>query len=272
MSRILDAWRAGEGLPDTLVIDGHTHIMAWPHGANFAALDEAVAEATIVMDANGVDAACVLSGGYMAPGADYTLGNDALIEIARRAGDRFIGFAHVNPNDGVEGVMAELERVERAGLRCIKLLNSYQQGYPGDGPSLMALYRFAAERDMLVLNHSWTNDEIARIAGEFLSVDFICGHYGPARDAVLRDFPNVYTSIWNLAAMGFLERGVGAVGPEKFLFGSDAFMNPISVGIGLVVYADISDDAKRMILGLTQARLLDRVGALPRSIKDRHGI
>jgi len=68
------------------------------------------------------------------------------------------------------------------------------------------------------------------------------------------------------------DRGVREVGPEKFLFGSDAFMNPISVGIGMVVYADVPDDHKRLILGLTQARLLEKVGALPAALKDKYGL
>ena len=35
MSEILQRWRAGEGLPDVLAIDGHTHVGEWPPGANY---------------------------------------------------------------------------------------------------------------------------------------------------------------------------------------------------------------------------------------------
>ena len=270
MSAILERWRAGEGLPDVLVIDGHTHFGAWPSAANFDTVQEARAGCLAAMDANGVDAACVLSGGYMASGSDYTLGNDALLELVRGAPDRFIGFAHVNPNDSLGNITVELERMEGAGLRCIKLLNAYQQRYPADGPNLMALYRFAAEHNMLVLNHHWTNEEIAGIARQFPSMDFILAHYSNHQDPVLKESANVYANIWNLGSLGFLERGISSVGPEKFMFGSDAFMNPMSVGIGMVVYADIADDHKRLILGRNMARLLDKVGALPPALKDRY--
>jgi len=269
MSGILQRWRAGEGLPDVFVLDGHTHVGAWQFGANFDSVEEAASGAVAVMDANGVDAACVLSGGYMFGGSDYTLGNDYLMELVKMLPNRLIGFAHFNPNDTLDNLMAELQRVERAGLRCIKLLSRYQQHYPGDWPNLMELYRFADEHGMLVLNHHWTNDEIARIASEFPGTDFICGHYANRLDPVLKEFSNVYTSIWNLGPLGFLERGFREVGPGKFLFGSDAFMNPISVGIGLVVYADIPDEWKRLILGINQARLLDKAGAMPEALKER---
>jgi len=267
MSEILEAWRAGRGLPGVLVIDGHTHVGAWPHAANFDSIADAAAGAVAAMDANGVDAACVLSGGYMDPGADYRRGNDALLELLRRLPERLIGFAHVNPNDTLEGVRRELARVHEAGLRCIKLLNAYQQAYPGDGPNLMEVYRFAAKRNMLVINHYWPPEVLWKIARLFPSVDFIMAHYGGGADELLKGCHNVYANIWNLGHIGFIEDGVRKAGPGKFLYGSDAFMNPMSVGIGLVAYADIPDEHKRLILGENMARLLDKVGALPRPLR-----
>ena len=269
MSRILDRWRAGEGLPDLLVIDGHAHVGEWPHGANYDTVDEMVAGSVAVMDANGVDAACVMAGGYMWNGTDYRVGNDILIELWRRLPERIIPFAHFNPNDGLDAVLSELERVYSAGVRCIKLLNAYQD-YPGDGPNLMALYGFADDHNMLILNHAWSRDEIVRIAGEFPGTDFIFGHYGGWQDPILTEYPNVYANIWSLGSLGFLERGIRSVGPEKFLLGSDAFMNPISVGIGPVVYADVPDEHKRLVLGQTQAALLAKAGALPAPLADRY--
>ena len=99
---------------------------------------------------------------------------------------------------------------------------------------------------------------------EFPDVDFIFGHYGNGQDPVLKARENVYTNIWGYGNLGWLERGIRNVGAEKFMMGSDGFLNPLSVGIGPVVFAGISDKEKRLILGLTMARLLDRVGVLPK--------
>ena len=266
MSALLEHWRAGQGLPDTLVLDGHIHIGEWPHGATFASVDDTVSGAVRYLDANGVDACCVLSGGYMWNGTDHTIGNDILLDVWRRLPDRIVPYLHVNPNDSAAAVDRELERMYAAGCRCIKLLNAYQN-YPGDGPNLMRLYRFAAERRMLVMNHWWAVDVLGRIAREFPQVEFVTAHYGADQNPLLKERPNVHANIWTLDSLGFLERGIREVGAHKFLLGSDAFMNPMSVGIGLVVYADIPDDEKRLILGLNQARLLDKVGALPGRIK-----
>jgi len=267
MSEILEAWRAGEGLPGVLAIDAHTHVHDWPHGANFESLEDAARGVVAAMDANGVDASCVQGGGQFVPGADYTRGNDHLLRLTEMVPNRLIPFAHVNPNDRVERILAELKRVYAAGVRCLKLINSYQQQYPGDGPNMMEVYRFAADRNMLVFNHSWTLDEIRGIAPQFPSTDFMFGHYGAHQDDVLKELPNVYANIWNLGDLGFIERGVRNVGPEKFTFGSDAFMNCMSVGIGLVVYADVPDEHKRMVLGTNVARLLEKVGALPAGLR-----
>jgi predicted TIM-barrel fold metal-dependent hydrolase len=272
MSDILRRWRAGEGLPGVLAIDGHLHFHDWPHGPNFESVEAAARGGLAFMDAHGVDAGCVLGGGHFVAGSDYVLGNDDLLDLWCRAPDRFIPFGHVNPNDDAGRILTELDRLYRRGARCLKLINSYQQAYPGDGPNLMEVYRFAAEHRMLVLNHSWTNAEIAAISRQFPCVDFILGHYSNSRDPVLRECPNVYTSTWNLGSLSFIERGVREVGPDKFLYGSDAFMNPLAFGIGQVVYADIPDEAKRRILGLNQARLLDKVGALPSGIRERYAI
>ncbi len=266
MSVILEQWREGKGLPDVLVIDGHIHIGDWPHGANFDHVEEAAREAVAFMDAYGVDAACVLGGGYMGNGSDYRLGNDLLLDCVRRAPGRLIPFAHINPNDSLPSMLAELERMYDGGVRAIKLLNAYQN-YPGGGPHLLALYEFAQGHNMLVLNHHWSEAEIRRIAAQFPGLTMIRGHGGAS--ALSHELANVYDNIWGLWPLGTIEAGIQQYGPDKILFGSDAFMNDLSVGIGMVVYADIPDEHKRQVLGLNMACLLERVGALPASLRKR---
>lgn len=268
MSSILEQWIQGRGLPDTLVIDGHIHISEWPHATTFSGVDEAVDESLHYMDSNGVDAICAVSGGYVFGMYDYHLGNDFLLAVWGRLPERLIPFMGINPNDTRENVLAELERMYGAGVRCIKLINAYQNNYPGDGPNLMALYEFAAEHRMLVFDHSWSEAEIRLIAARFPETDFIFAHYGGGfQDAVMKTHANVYANVWNYGPMGWLDRGIEQVGAGKFMMGSDGFLNSLSVGIGPVVFADISDDDKRLILGQTTARLVDKVGALPKSLR-----
>lgn len=275
MSPILDNWINGLGLPGTLVIDSHVHIGQWPHAATFRSVREAVTESGALLDANGVDAFCAVGGGYnIGAGHDYRLGNDFLIQVWKQLKDRMIPFMGINPNDGRKQVIEELEHMYKAGVRCIKLINAYQENYPGDGPNLMALYEFADAHRMLVFNHSWRVEEIIRISKQFSGTDFIFAHYGSwlgAQAAVMKKRENVYTNMWCLGEMGWLDKGIKSAGAHKFMMGSDGFLNALSVGIGPVVFAAISEDDKRKILGLNVARLLDKVGALPACIKKKCG-
>ena len=270
MSHILEQWIAGLGCLDTLVIDGHIHIGEWPHATTFVNADEAVDESIRFMDSNGVDAICAVAGGYIFGLPDYHIGNDFLLSVWRKIPERLIPFMGINPNDTRIRVLDELKRMYAEGVRCIKLINTYQGGYLGDGPNLMTLYAFAAEHKMLVFNHAWSDKEIRHIAAQFPEIDFIFAHYlGGFQDAVLKTFPNVYANIWNYGNMGWLERGIQQVGAQKFMMGSDGFLNSLSVGIGPVVFANISDEEKRLILGLTTCRLVDKVGALPEQLKEK---
>ena len=267
MSEIKEQWIKGYGFPDTLVIDGHIHIGEWLHAATFNNIEQAVSESLRYMDSNGIDVICSLSGGYMNGKADYHLGNEFLLAVWNRLTDRMVPFLNINPNDKWECILEELKRMYDAGVRCIKLLNSYQ-GYPGDGPNLMSLYEFASEHKMMIVNHEWKEWEICKIASLFPDVTYIFGHYGGGfQDAVLSKYPNVYANIWNYGSMGWLEKGIKKAGAGKFMLGSDGFLNCLSVGLGPVVFANISDDDKRLILGINMARLLDKTGALPAIFK-----
>lgn len=272
MNTILENWINGKGLPGTLAIDGHIHIGEWPHAATFTSADAAICESRRFMESNGLDAFCALSGGYMFGKMDYHMGNEFLLAVWRGLGDLMIPFLNVNPNDKWENLHYELEKMHDEDVHCVKLINTYQD-YPGDGPNLMRLYEFAASRGMLVTNHLWKEAEIRKIASLYPETDFIFAHYtGGFQDAVLTEYPNVYTNVWYYGSLGWLERGIKTAGARKFMMGSDGFLNCLSVGIGPVVFSDISDDEKRMIIGLNMARLLYKAGVLPVSLRKKAGL
>jgi predicted TIM-barrel fold metal-dependent hydrolase len=68
--------------------------------------------------------------------------------------------------------------------------------------------------------------------------------------------------------MGWLDRVIAEAGPGKIMLGSDAFMNAMTVGIGPVLHAPVTDEERRQMLGLTLARLLDRAGVLPEALRE----
>lgn len=271
MSKILMNWLAGKGFPDELVIDGHIHVGEWPHAATSTSVDEAARLAVEHLDANGVDAFWALGGGYMWPGADDRLGNDFLLALWKRLPERMIPFTCPNPVNTREHVLRELRRTYDAGVRGIKLLHPYQGGYPDEGPNLMCVYEFAAERNMPVISHGWGEPALRRLAARFPTVDFIFAHFGGGGwpDDVLREFPNVHANIWGYSRAGFLDRAIREVGAHKFMLGSDGFLNCLSVGLGPVAFLDGSDAEKRLILGVNAARIIEKAGALPARLRSK---
>lgn len=265
MSDILDTWRSGRGLPGVLVIDGHTHAFG---NSALRTPAEASAELLRLMDSYCVDASCVMGGMSLHNGIDVRLNNDFLLEYVRQAPDRLIPFAHVNAHVELSETIPELDRVFGEGVRGIKLYNE-PQGYPGDGPNMMAVYSFAQAHNMLVLNHYWSEGEIYLIAQEFPDLVLIRGHGGVS--GISRMFANVYDNMWALNRLGLIEEGVRKYGADKILLGSDAPLSEPAVGIGTVVYSDISDKDKRAILGLNMARLLEKAGILPDWLRGRCG-
>jgi predicted TIM-barrel fold metal-dependent hydrolase len=80
------------------------------------------------------------------------------------------------------------------------------------------------------------------------------------------ELPAVCDNTWSLWPMGRFVQGIQRYGPDKILTGSDASMNDHAVGLGMVVYADIPDKAKRAVAELNMARLLLQAGVLPPSL------
>ena len=265
ISALLETWREGRGLPGVLVIDGHIHLGEWPSHETFATVEEVPDRAVRAMDANGVDAICVVAGGHMQSGSDPRIGNDRLLRWWKALPDRIIPFFLVNPNESRERVLAECQRMLDHGMRAIKLINAYQEHYPGDGPNLMAVYEFAARNSMILFNHHWSYAELDALAPKFPDTPFIGAHGAPP--ALLLKHPNVYANMWAYGSMGWLDRVIAEAGPLKIMLGSDAFMNPMTVGIGPILHAPVTDGEKRLMLGLTVARLLDRAGILPQALK-----
>jgi predicted TIM-barrel fold metal-dependent hydrolase len=266
-SDILAAWKEGRGLPGVVVIDGHVHLGDWPSHETFATEAEVPEQAARIMDANGVEAVCAVAGGHMMTGGDYRLGNDRLLRWWKALPERIIPFFLVNPNDRREAVLDECRRMLDSGMRAIKLINAYQEAYPGDGPVLMAVYEFAARNSMILFNHHWSHRELDTLAPQFPDTPFICAHGAPP-DLLLKH-RNVYGNMWSYGPMGWLDRVIAEAGPGKIMMGSDAFMNAATVGIGPVVHAPVTDADRRLMLGVTVARLLDRAGILPRTLKEK---
>ena len=70
-------------------------------------------------------------------------------------------------------------------------------------------------------------------------------------------YPNVYLETCSsFRTPGVIEQLVSEVGADRVLFGSDIPLMDPRCQIGKIITADISDDAKRQVLGLNAMKLL----------------
>jgi uncharacterized protein len=263
-STLADRCRQGEPLTDVLIIDMHCHGGPWhnfniPEGGSFASMVHA-------MDLLGFDT-CVCSP-HVAIGPGYHEGNRAVMAAADEFPGRILPYVTINPNYPLAEIEAEIAHWHDLGrIKAFKIhpaLHGASATHEGYRPA----YEYAQAHSLPILSHSWDGDPLggvpvlASLADRFPNASFIVGHsassWAIARDgaAATHERPNIYLDLTgSILLRGLLEAMVAEARTDRILFGTDMpFIDP-RAGLGRVLNARISDDDKRLILGLTAKRL-----------------
>jgi len=250
------AGRIGRRLDGELILDAHSHMGA--HFNYYPLPDASAGDLVREMDRHGVRRSITFS--FAGVNNDLVYGNTLVHEMTALHRDRFWPLALVSPRYP-ELIVPELQRCADLGFCGVKLIADYQQ-MPADTPLLDPAYEFAASRGWIVLSHSWPAPAfLHELARRFPQVTFIDGHGGSAAGGVQRDVPtNVLFCTLTEFAYGTVERLVNNAPLDQVVFGSDMPDLPLAWGLGAVLMAKISDEAKRKILGLNLQAALQRHG------------
>ncbi len=250
------------------VIDMHGHMGPW-YGIHFP---RASTESMIrTMDECGVR---LLVFCHHAALFCPDIGNAANVEAVRKFPARLRAYLGINPHYP-QAIATDLAAYDRhrdvyAGL---KILADYHR-IPWDAPAFEPAWRFADQRGLPVLAHTWDGSPysgepiIRKIAACYPNVRLLLGHslhpaWGKAA-ALAREFPNIYLELTAvLDDRGAVETFVAAGLSSKLLFGTDLPWFDPHQGIGAVLSADISDDDRHGILHRNAERLLASDGASP---------
>lgn len=186
--------------------------------------------------------------------------------------DRMLGMIQLNAND----VAASLDALDR-WLRDGPMVGVY---FAGSGPGALPcshgnfpkLVERIVERKGVIMQHTWfvtggktnpgmsTPTELAELAAKFPEYPFVCAHAGGEWEKgirAVRDQPNVLIETSGFdATAGFLEMAVREVGPDRIIFGSHLPSRSLGTELAKVTAADISEEAKKQILGENFRRLL----------------
>lgn len=248
---------------DTPVIDFHTHGGRW--GAY--AVDDEPADFVRIMDAAGVDKSC-LNCIYH---GDARRGNDVVARFVSLYPDRFLPVAFVTPHYPEEAI-GELERAfGDLGSKFLKLYPTYYQR-PIDDPGYFPIFEWADDHGIVIMSHSsfaYEGDTLTLpskfipLAQRFTRVRWVLAHSGNTERGqeqaveAAQTCPNIYletcTSYGQHGAIEFLVEGAGE---DRVLFGSDMPLMDARMQVGRIVTADISDEAKKKVLGLNAIKLL----------------
>jgi hypothetical protein len=247
---------AGAPLTEAVVIDAHAHLGDDP---GFPFVDSSPAAMVATMDRIGVAVACVSS--IPAIYGQAARGNTELLAALDQFPDRLFGYAVVDIGYP-ERTEAELERCRAGGMRGVKVHSV--SGLPYNHDNYVPVYDFAQAHRLPLLAHTWSADELDQLEPQFSrcpDVNFVLGHSGAAvREHYVRlghEYPNVFLELcFSVCPRGLVEYFVGEGLASKLLWGSDCIFMSMEQQIGRVIFAQISEADKRLILGETAARVV----------------
>ena len=250
--------QTGAPLNDCLVIDAHCHIGQIP---NFPFPDSSLESLIKTMDCMGIDLMYVSS--CPAMHGLHRQGNDQVLDAVARYPNRIAGYMSVSVGYP-EIVLPELQRCYNAGLRAVKIYNyATVKGLPYSHPNYDVIYDFANQKQLPVLAHTWGDSlkELEQAFQTYPKINWLLAHTGS--DAlgtyirVAHEYENVYLeTCFSAAPRGLIETLVSEAPPHKIIWGSDQIFMSATHQMGRVLFAQISAEQKRAILGLNVAHIL----------------
>ncbi len=259
---------AGAGFPVDLgveIIDAHAHVGQYGAFYNGDGSAEAmIASADLLGVSRMAVSACLAIAG------DVRAGNRLVYDATERFPERFLGYVTVNPRYPEE-IPALLEEGFEKGAIGVKL-HPALHGVPVEGDGYRAAWEEVSRRGAVLVTHTWGMDgdssveKTARVAEKFAGAHVIFGHTGGMDPGVIddaivviRETPNAYADTCGSAhPWGFVEKCVEAGLGHRLLYASDVPFLDAAPSLGKVVYAEISDEEKRDILGRNMLRILGR--------------
>ena len=196
-------------------------------------------------------------------------GNQHTAQVMREAPSRVVGFATVSPVDEKEACR-QLAKWHAAGMKGVRLFPQHHRYRLDDDPFLADILDMAQllEWPVLIpirLIANWSLPvmdvrEVEPIVKRYPRLQFIIGgvNYGEFRDTmpILRRHENVGIETSCLQFVGGVKTLVDKIGAERVYLGTGLPLQYPAAGLAKVEHAEVSDEAKELILGGNAERLL----------------
>lgn len=243
------------------MIDAHLHF--GPPGSFFSA-ESRPADLLEMMERRGLRAVVCCSQQSLFRGLAPDLDVHRRLHEDSGGRVRFLGpFDPRRPNESLRVLEDAADGPGMAGLK----LHPVVHRTSGSDIAYEPAWRFAADRDLPIMTHSWsvsdynptqrlsTPEKFEGFARAFPSVKLVLGHAGgrgTGRHEAVRmaaQLPNVYLDIaGDIFCYRLIEDLVAAVPTDRILHGSDWPWMDVRSRLSHVLLADVEDAAKRRIL------------------------
>lgn len=250
-----------------MIIDAHVHIH--PDAKGFGEKYDASVESLITsINNSGVDKAIILPIYPQIP-------NKFIADACKKYPDKLIGFASVNPLQGVKAIEILEKDVKRYNLKGLKLhprIQNFSLGNPG----LIPVFQKCAELKIPVVIDTFpgmdlsSNDSIplliGRIASSVPGVNIVLAHAGAYKILdtlfIAKSHRNIYLDI-SYTLFYFqgssiekdMEFVIKKIGPNRCIYGSDhpelELNNTFELSVKLLKKYGLSEEEMRYILGET---------------------
>jgi len=195
--------------------------------------------------------------------------NNKALELKRIWGDFYSPGFHVHPHFVKESI-AEIERMNKHGIRLIGELVPYMHGWSGYScKGLHTILEAAEQYGMIVSFHTMKDEqrEMTEMTEAHPKLIFVAAHpnekeYFLLHLERLKKYDNFYLDLsgTGIFRYGLLAYGVNKAGSEKFIFGTDyPICNP-GMYVQAVMHEPISDADRENILYGNAQRLLTTAG------------
>jgi len=259
------AWE-GKPVIDFEIIDSHCHMGTY---YNFyfpkADIEEMLYDADLV----GISRMSVAP--HAAISCDYKLGNEQIAAVAAQYPERVWALLVLNANMPEE-IDPEFNKYygkkEFVGVK----LHPALHGYNVAADQCSSIYDHVRRLGGYILCHSWEGSNTCSVElceaviKAYPDVPFVLGHSGGLMQGIYKsiNLVNRYENAF-MDTSGFefsnvwIEEIVQKTDATKILFGSDCPFHDIRGGISRILFADIEEDTKRLILGMNYKNMLSKL-------------
>lgn len=191
--------------------------------------------------------------------SDHVSGNARTMDGAK-AHKGLVPVATVNPAKYF-GTGEDLQQLKTQGFHICKFYPG-EQGWPVDSGAFTHVLKQLAPSKMPIMISAETQGEpsrVARLTANYPAPVVLCGvcHENLSEVLAIGSAPNIMVETHELHIPGALEILAERLGPERVVFGSGAPRRSIAASLYYVMYSELSDEQKQLVLGGNIKRILE---------------